>query len=53
MGSEEENRSAGGTSYYVFAFLFQVLVAAGRPHFYSTLRNWTVMGRDYCESSYR
>ena len=31
VGTEEENRSAGGTGYYVFAFLFRVLVAADRP----------------------
>ena len=33
MGTEKENRSIGGAGYYVLAFLFQVLVAAGRLHF--------------------
>ena len=32
MGTEEENRFAGGAGYCVFAFLFQVLVA-GLPRF--------------------
>ena len=33
VGTEEENRSAGGAGYYIFAFLFRVLVAASRPRF--------------------
>ena len=33
VGTEEENRSAGGAGYCVFAFLFGVLVVAGRPRF--------------------
>ena len=45
MGTEEENRSAGGASYYVFAFLFRVLVAAGRPRFCLVLWDRAVGGR--------
>ena len=33
VGTEEENRSVGGAGYCVFAFLFGVLVIAGRPRF--------------------
>ena len=45
VGTEEENRSAGMTGYYVFAFLFWVLVAAGRPHFCLVPRNQAVGGQ--------
>ena len=33
VGIEEENRSTSGSSYFVFAFLFEVLVVAGQPRF--------------------
>ena len=35
--TEEENRSAGGAGYYIFAFLFWVLVAVGRSHYHLVL----------------
>ena len=44
VGTEEENRSAGGAGYYVFAFLFRVLVAANRPRFRSALQNRAIGG---------
>ena len=42
--TEEENLFAGGTGYYVFAFLFQVLVATSRPRFYLILWDRAVGG---------
>ena len=33
VGTKEENRSAGGAGYSVFAFLFWVLVIAGQSRF--------------------
>ena len=33
METEEENRSAGATHYYVFTFLFWVLVVVSQLHF--------------------
>ena len=45
METEEENRSASKASYYIFAFLFRVLVAAGRSHFCLVLRDQAVEGR--------
>ena len=45
VGTEKENRSVGGASYYIFASLFQVLVAAGRPRFCLVLWDRAVGGR--------
>ena len=57
MGTEEENRCAGGAGYYVLAFLFRVLVAADRPRFRlvlwdrvvggQTIIGRAIVGRDY------
>ena len=57
VGIEEENRSAGGAGYYAFAFLFQVLMAVGRPRFCLVLRSrdvggQTIVGRDHRGLSY-
>ena len=45
VGTEEENRSAGGTGYYVFAFLFRVLVATSHQRFYLILWDRAVRGQ--------
>ena len=45
VGTEEENRSAGGAGYYVFVFLFRVLIAAGRPRFCLVLWDQAVRGQ--------
>ena len=37
--TEEENWSAGKAGYNIFAFLFWVLVAAGRPRFCLVLQD--------------
>ena len=51
METEEENRSASGAGYYVFAFLFRVLVAAGRPRCRLVLRDRAVGGRTIIEGA--
>ena len=58
VGIEEENRFAGGAGYYVFAFLFRVLVAAGRPRFrlvalVGSLRGQAVGGRTIVDRDHR
>ena len=40
--TEERNRFGDRTGYYVIAFLFQVLVAVGRPYFYLILPDYVV-----------
>ena len=45
VGTEEENRSEGGAGYYVIAFLFRVLVAAGRLRFRLVLQDQTIRGQ--------
>ena len=39
VGTKKEYRSASGAGYYVFAFLFRVLIAAGHPRFCLVLRD--------------
>ena len=58
--TEEENRSVGRTDYYIFAFLFQILLAAGRLYFHLVLRDQaigsqtikirTIIGWGHCKS---
>ena len=45
VGTEEENRSAGGAGYYVLTFLFQRLVATGRLRFYLILWDRAIEGQ--------
>ena len=45
VGTEKENGSAGEVGYYIFAFLFWVLVAAGHPRFCLVLRDRAVGGQ--------
>ena len=45
VGTEEENRSAGSTVYYIFVFLFRVLVAASRPRFCLEVRDRVIRGQ--------
>ena len=61
VGTEEENRSTGGAGYYILAFLFQRLVATGRPCFClilwdravggQTIKIGTIVGRNHCKSA--
>lgn len=42
---EEENQFADRVGYYVFAFLFRILMAAGRPRFCLVLQDRVVGGQ--------
>ena len=57
VGTKEENQSAGGAGYYVFAFLFWVLVVTSHPRICLILQDQAIGGRanvgwDHRESSY-